>query len=70
MNDAEPITEREPVTLESLGAKLDQAVSLLVSLSGAVVELNRTVTRHLESHHEDAKRDLVGLRSLNGLGGE
>jgi hypothetical protein len=58
MSDSEPPnTEREPVTLDAIMFKLCQIETVVMSLSGAVVELNKTLTRHLTSHELDSHRD-------------
>jgi hypothetical protein len=58
MSDSEPPnTEREPVTLDAIMFKLVQIENTIASLSGAVVEVNRTLKRHLTSHELDAQRE-------------
>jgi hypothetical protein len=46
----------EPVTLETISKQLRQIQEVVSSLSSAVVELDKTVKRHLNSHDEDARR--------------
>jgi hypothetical protein len=81
-DEALPLTEREPATLDSIADQLyaqqqqmGAVLELLKTLAVAVSDLNRSHEHHLDSHHADAPRARVYVgpgalpRAGEGAGG-